>query len=815
MTFDSLPPAAWVWSAADPDAPGQLARFRLPFTGASARWLGVADTFYTLLCNGSVVGVGPVTGIHTQPRLTEWDLTPFLRPEGNVLAVEVWFDGRVPSVHDADPLQAGLLGWLITPEATIPTGLAWQAVPAGRVLQASMERRGFAGRRIVTLDLRGDDDAWADTDFDAAAWPAATVLADLPARTALRLSPIPPLTQTPRRPVELIDAGTARGGNPATTPDEVADRMWAQEHESLVRPAVRFSVLSADEQVGTALGFPRMERLAALGWSAGFPLPLPAVDGDVYLCWDMGLQTSGSAHLDVEAATELTIDLGYADHLQRGRVNPTTQGHVFADRLIVPAGRRRVALPMERGFRYLQCTFSAPAVLHDLRVDEHVYPHDDVTRFHCSDETLNRIWALARATLHQCSLNVHVDNARRERQGWGGPDFYAQLHGFFAVNGDLRLSRKMLEDYLDFYDATGFIPNWYPDSAPAVQWISAHDYWFPLICRDYLRYADDPALAPRLLAVAETVLAYYAEHQVDGLYGRAHEHACRWTEWNMNTAQQVSTWENLLAVVGWRAVAEMRRYLALPDAAADAEADRLQAAIFAQLRHPRHGVLAQGTCDDGTLTDFCAQLDNAFALLHGLVPADAREATYRFCAGASGTWPTSRDGWQGFGQGERARYDPRKPVVTGTPFGSSLCAQAIAQADPAEAVQYLRYNFGAMLDEGEAGLWEMWPLYLREETAATCFCQGYGAHVAATLLHSVLGLSYDAPGGAVLRWAPPTNGLAWTEGRAETPHGPVTVRRDADGCHFTVPYGVTLTIAGTHGDVRLIGPASGSIPSAD
>ncbi len=835
--FSKLPPATWIWTDADPDAPGQLGRFRLSFrAAASARWLGFADTFYTLTCNGEVVGVGPATGVHTQPRLTDWDLTPFLRPGGNVLAVEVWFDGRVPSVSDVDPWQAGLLGWLVTPETVLGTGPAWKARAAGRIVQAPMARRAFGGKRIVAADFRSEPADWAQPGFDDRGWNAATVVTahPAPARPTLRASPLPPLTQTPLRPVALIDAGLARGGAPARTPDEVAERMWAQAHESLLRPALRFSVLSAEEREGTALGLAQAERAAAFGWpdpAAGFrgPLALPDRGADLYLCWDLGRQTSGNVRLEVACDGDLTIDLGYADHLERGRVNPTTQGHVFADRLIVGAGRQWVSLPLDRGFRYLQCTFSAPAVLHDLRVDEHLYPHDDAVRFRCSDATLNGVWELARATLHQCSLTSHVDNARRERQGWGGPDLYAQMHGFFAAFGDLRLSRKMLEDYLDFFTAEGFVPNWYPAIQPAVRWIPAHDLWFPLICRDYLRYADDRAFAPRLLAVSETVLGFYAQYQVHGLYGRAHDGACRWAEWNMNAAQQISTWENLLAAAGWRAVAEMRAaieassvsgaapagsggFQALGTAAeAVTESERLVAAIAAQLWHVGHGALAQGTADDGRLLDFCAQVDNAFALLHGLLPPERREAAYRFCAGASGTWPTSRSGWQGYGQGERVRYDARKPVVVGTPFGSSLCAQVIHRRDPTEAVQYLRYNFGAMLDEGEGGLWEMWPIYIREQTAATCFSQGYGGHVAATLVGAMLGLTFSAPGGATLRWEPRDNGLAWVEGAVATPHGEVKVRCDAAGLHYTVPAGDQLLLVAGSREIPLHGPAAGTV----
>jgi len=810
-----LPEASWIWSDADPAAGGQFVCFRLLFTSAGpATWIGFADTTYTISCNGQVLGVGPVTGMHTMPRLTAWDLTPFLRSRENELQVEVWFDGRLSFMSDVDTWQAGVLGWLITPEATVPTGPAWQAQTVAECTMAHPEHRAFGAKRVVIADLRAATEHWTPA-IPVAAHPAS-------ARPTLRMSPIPPLTQRILRPATLFDAGIAAGDLLVETADQVAERMIAQSHTSLIRPQSVMSVLSVDEQQAPAVGLPQSTRMQALGWpdqTDGFhgPLGMPAVAGEFFCCWDMGVQTSGNVWLEIETTQDTVIDLGYADHLQRGRVNPTLQGHSYADRLIVGPGRQTVHVPHDRGFRYLQCTFAGPVVLHDLWVAEHVYPHDDILRFHSSDATLNAIWDMARATLHQCTLTSHVDNARRERQGWSGPDLYAQLHGFLHAFGDPRLSRKMLVDFLDFFDQEGFIPNWAPAIAPAVKWISAHDLWFPITAWDYLCYTDDRTLAPRLLRAADAVMAYYGQQVVDGLLGRAHAGACRWAEWSMNAAQQCSTWENLLAVVAWRAIAALREYLGVPGGAeAQCAATQLTAAINARLWHPRHQALAQGTDDSGELLDFCGQVDNAFALLHDILLDDRRAAAYRWCAGPSGTWPTAHSGWQGHGQGERSRYDPRKAVVTGTPFGSSLCAQAMHHRGAHyEAVQYIRYNFGAMLDEGEGTLWEMWPIYQQENTAATCFSQGYGGHITATLIQCLVGLRITAPGGTRLRWRPVPNGVAWVEAVLDTLHGAVWVRRDAAGLHYRVPAGVVLEIEHGEAVVCVQGPIANTLALHD
>jgi len=117
--------------------------------------------------------------------------------------------------------------------------------------------------------------------------------------------------------------------------------------------------------------------------------------------------------------------------------------------MMLPPGRHRVRLPHDRGCRYLQVSFSGEARLHGIGIEEHLYPHDDVRRFTCSDPTLNRIWDAAVATLHSNSIWSHVDNARRERQGWAGPDLTLSSRGFMAAFGDTRLTRKQLEDYCE------------------------------------------------------------------------------------------------------------------------------------------------------------------------------------------------------------------------------------------------------------------------------------------------------------------------------------------------------------------------------
>jgi hypothetical protein len=818
----SIPPGtAWIWSGHDPDAQGQVAQFRLAFpaTGAAC-WTGFADTLYTLFCNGQVAGVGPATGIHTMPRLTVWDLGPFLRPgQENLLALEVWFEGRRKDCCDVDTLRGGVIGWLRHDGGVIPTGTAWKAHhAAGYRMPGPDGWRLFASHRLIIADLRQEPAGWEQPGFDDRHWPAATVTAEHPApeRPTLRFDTIPPLTVVDRSPLELIDAGIARGGGDVTLAEDVAIRLAAQTHETLARPASDAPVVfdKAGKQI---YQLPCTRLMAKLGWRLpaetpdgvvspmpSLPLGIPAVEGDFFLTLDLGRQTSGCVCLEVETGTDLTVDVAYGDCLVAGRVNPRSENHSLADRVLLPPGHRRVRLPHDRGCRYLQVSFSGAARLHGVGLEEHLYPHDAVRRFTCSDPALNRIWDAAVATLHSNSLWSHVDNSRRERQGWAGPDLTLSSRGFMAAFGDTRLTRKQLEDYCDYFEATGNAPNFYPAVAPWVHTIAAHDLWFPEAAWRYVLVAGDTAMARRLLPACEAVLGRIAKPDADGLFGGVCEpnmRKWRWAEWNLMTAEAVCTWENLLAVQAWRGVASLREFLGISGVdAACAAADALGSAIVRRLWHPRHRALAQGTRADGGLCDFCSQTDNALALLLGILPEERRRDALRFCAGPSGLWPTNRSGWQGGAIGQRVRHDPRLPVVAGSPGISDLCARAIfAQQTADDGIDYIRRNYGPMLDENGGAFSECWAT---PEDEAACKSQGWGGALAATLIEGVVGLRSVEPGCRRLVWRPPVCRLAFAEGRLDTPHGPVTVRWEAGGVlRHDVPQGIILEIcAGDEGE---------------
>ena len=781
------PNSKYIWDDTDQSIGERALTFKRQFQAKDECKLTLfADTFYTILVNGIEVGVGPILTTHVTPYISEWDISAYLNNTSteNAIIIKVWFDGRNPNViSDADPFKAGLIATIKSDLETVVTDNSWLVKEYGKYTPAREDKRSFAGKRVMIADFT-EEQEWKNAKERAR-------YADKDDITQFNQSPIDNLTCV-RRDLEIIDYGKSCGNIIVEFADDVSERVINAELKSIAVENYEIFILSPETET-RANTLQSKEKISSL-YENG-KIIVPHIEDDFYILFDANMQTSGSLWIDIESETELIIDMAYADHLINGRVDPTTQSHPFADRFILNAGRNTAHLPFDKGYRYVQCNFSKAATIHDIYISEHVYNHDNKLRFNSSDKALNYVWQGALNTLHQCSLTTHVDNARRERQGWGGPDQYGMSHGVFYGFGDLRLTRKMLIDYIYCYEEHGFVPNWYPAVRPGIKWLTAHDLWFALSVWDYTFHSDDKELAEKLLQITRDVVNFYCSHTKDGLNSRPYDHACRWEEWSLNVAQDISTWENIMAVVSLESIAKLEEYLGVDNTKTLAQAEELNKNIFEKLWHPYHNALCQGTKFNDEKVDHASQVENAVCLLFGIAPEDKKQMIYDFCSGESGTWPTSRSGWQGSGQGQRVRYFPQNIITAGTPFTSSICAKVIARySSVSEAVQYVRYNFGAMLDECNGTYGEMWPLFIDESNAATSFCQGYNGAITSTMITDILGLRFTAPGGRSVEWHILDNGLEMVEGSVETICGTVSVKREGNNLSYTAPDEVELTI---------------------
>ncbi|MFW5866167.1 MAG: hypothetical protein ACOCX2_00025 [Armatimonadota bacterium] len=832
--------ASWIWSDRAADEIDRMAQFRLTFEwdgSGDVWWLGFADTLYTIWCNGHVLGVGPVASVSEKPYLTRWVLGGYARRGRNVLALQVWSTAGDLTCGDVCSLEGGVIGWLRAGRQLVATGERWRARDAYRYNRPEQQvdepggsisygnpAKDEARCRLLLADLREEPLDWMNPEYQESGdgWQAARLVHtfDHPRREQLRMSPVPPLT-CERLPVpRLMDAGWATSGPPVTRPWDVASRMARQELESLLCP--RLDLRAPVARVSPyAVGRPDPQRM---GWES-LELPWvcrdPGEERELYLTVDLGRETSGTTVLDIECERECTVDIGYADHLQDRRVIPTRQFHL-AERVILPVGRQVLRLPHDRGYRYLQLTLSAGATIHELYWEEHVYPHDRTPRFHSSDAGLNAVWQAAADTVRQVSLWNYVDNAWRERKPWLGPNLVNAWRGGYAVAGDLDLIRKNLIDGLDYgaqrednLIATAALGN---NNGPWQRMFDTHDLIFPQIARDYIMHSDDRDLARELTQASASLVEHQSVFTEAGLKAPTDPgRTLAFSGWNFNAGHSVITAHNLMFIEAVRNTAWLHRYLGDDGRAKALEAREtpLLEALFRELIDEEHGVLCQGLDAEGRPVPFCSQHDNARALRLGVVPDVLHERFHRFCAGASGTWPTNRSAWQGADPtGEHVRYRADQMVAAGSQFESFAVIEAIAALEsPQAAIDYIRYNFGAMIDEGPGTFWECWTEHVVSEDTCS-YSQSWGTAVAYQILLFGLGARVVAPGGSQIEWRPRRIAVERVSAKLRTIHGDVTLGWNGDDLYWDVPRNVRLRVCPPESDERVVeGPSQhGTIP---
>jgi hypothetical protein len=390
-------------------------------------------------------------------------------------------------------------------------------------------------------------------------------------------------------------------------------------------------------------------------------------------------------------------------------------------------------------------------------------PLEQVGSFQCSDDRLNRIWAVGARTVHLCMQDYLWDGIKRDRLVWMG-DVHPQAAVVSAVFGEV----DVVPASLDFARDESPLPAW-------MNGISAYSLWWILCHRDwYQRYGRLEYLHEQ-----RTYLIGLVDQLLRHIDDRGHEvlPAMRFLDWPTR-GDEVAVHAGLQALMtlGLSAAAD------LFDALRDHDAAR--------------------RCRDG-----CVRLRRQLLAAPGVKQANALLAL----AGLFDPVAANRN--------ELSR-DPLDGLST---FYGYYVLQARALAgDVAGCMHVIRNYWGGMLDRGATTFWEDFDLRwladsgridaatpagkkdLHADFGSHCYtglrhslCHGWAAGPTAWLSEHVLGVTPIAPGFTKARVRPNWAGLEWVRGTYPTPHGPIRVelKRSADGtpqASVDVPKGVEL-----------------------
>ncbi len=177
--------AKFIWTDPHGEGRNRWAMFRttfdLPAEPAEGELNIFADTRYRLLINGEVVCHGPARFFVVKPEYDTVDVTPFLRPGRNVIAVVVNSQG-VNTFHN-EASVGGLIAWGAFEDVEgntrqVATDESWKALesPACRRETPMLSFALNHGELLVAPDL--PEGSWVSEDYDDGDWPAAAVHAN-------------------------------------------------------------------------------------------------------------------------------------------------------------------------------------------------------------------------------------------------------------------------------------------------------------------------------------------------------------------------------------------------------------------------------------------------------------------------------------------------------------------------------------------------------------------------------------------------------------------------------------------------------------
>jgi alpha-L-rhamnosidase len=351
-----------------------------------------------------------------------------------------------------------------------------------------------------------------------------------------------------------------------------------------------------------------------------------------------------------------------------------------------------------------------------------------------------------------------------------------------------------------------------PLSGETSQYSASYSMYFVANLATYYRYTGDLDFVREEWPVVQRELAWNAR-QVDaaGLFETTPSDGNNWHYDDQTGAQ---TYYNALYYRILHNGADLAAALGDDQQAATyrARAASVCAAVNRDLFNVTTGVYDISTTQRGAV----AQDANTYAVLYGIAPAARVPGILRAMAGVLAT-----------SRGDLSVSSPAPAgyhQVIGPFMGSYEAWARFAAGDAAGAYDLLAREWGQMAQGDPGGvLWEVMgpdgtvhtPGINGAGDGATSMAHGWSTGPTSALSQYTLGIAPDAPGYATWSVAPQPGSLRWAQGRAPTPHGPLSVSwaADAEGHRFTLdvtpPPGtegtVTVPLPGAHATVHLNG----------
>ena len=766
--------AKWIWDSGQRSPRNAYLYLRKSFVVPSRVERAVAhvtaDSRYRLYVNGKHVADGPARCEPSHQFYATLDIRAALRPGQNAIAALVHHYGEGTAAY-----VPGAAGFLLQADIVsagktirIQTDETWGAAPGSGWLPSVPRMNSQLGFAEV-FDARKEPLGWREATFDDVDWRRATVVG--PARGTepwgvLVPRSIPQLARSEVVPARVVEVGQSRG--PVPSGRDVAQGMAKEPHAELAN-----CLIDAPEAL--------LERDGTCATVATAP------GTSAFVVLDFGKEVFGVPRVAITVSKGGTLDMGYAETLSDGRVDPTRGGVLYADRLVMRPGAHTWELFDKRAFRYLQLSFRGlpgPVQVDSVTVDLVTYPVRQAGSFRSSDTLLDRIWQVGAYTCQLCMQDALIDCPWRERAQWWG-DARVTMHVNAYAFGDRLLGAKGLRQIAQSQRPDGRLLPLYPAGGKAAPSVLP-DYcaiWLMTLRDHWWLTGDDAPMRDTWQQVRKLLAWFHAKTNPHGLLDNVPE----WVF--IDNARVDKKGEcaalNALYYRALRNAAEMARHLGhVPTAHLYAtRAETLRRAFDRRLWSPESRCYADARSAGGLSQGRSAQT-NALAVAFGLAGGERRRAAADHVA----------------------RLIQADPTGHASPYFMHYVLEALFRSAHADvALDATRRAWKVMLDGGATTWWEHFH-------PRASWCHAWSSTPTYHLPAWVVGVRPLAPGFQRILVAPTLAGLAYAGATVPSPHGliVVNVKREEPSGVLTleakIPKGedgkVVATIALPVGEVR-------------
>lgn len=813
--------AAWIWDSGPRQPVNSYMYIRrevnLPSDPMKVVVHVSADSRYKLYINGRMVGRGPVRSDPRWQHYDTYDLTKDFRKGRNSIAALVHHYGTDTFTYHLGRggfIFDGKVSYIQPPSSETKTMRilsdgSWRVKPADAWFR-DIPRISIQQEFYEVYDAKKAIAGWTDVGFDDSRWEKATIIgkagtAPWPNLTA-RL--IPFLYEKEIYPVSVVAVGIADPSGleiaenhvaplmsrEVKTPSPEPNKLAANTSALFLRPNVEdlFFAQPINPRGPKESEAGKQWRAANNGKGVCTVYPLPpdqrATGRAVYLVLDFGREVAGMPKIRVSTKGTGTIDLGYGELLEGGNVNPHRHGVNYADRYIMKPGEQEWEVFDRRAFRYMQIDFrniTEPVTVESVSVNFNTYPVEWKGEFACSDTRLNDIWRIGAYTVQLNMEDAYTDCPWRERTQWWGDARIEAMSNYYAF-GDHKLMRQGIIQIGQSQNEEGrtacFYPGVFNSYIPSFCLIWVGSIW------DYYTYTGDAELVKEMYPKVEKLIGYFEKFRdKNGLISNVP--GWMFIEWTQQEYEGTVSALNCFYYETLTHASNMARIAGDPAGVEKyaGMAEVLKSAINTRLYDPERGAYPEYWSEEKqAFSPRTSQMVNGLVAAYDIAPDARRKDVLRYC------------------------MDPAKNAVPAGSYFAYYYLQALLHNGYIqESLDYMRKNWGVMLDWGATTFWEHW-------NTGSSLCHGWASAPTTHLPAYILGVRPAEPGFKRATIAPNTGDLRWARGTVPTPLGDIKTEWKIIGKSFSmtvaIPQGmiadVSLPVTSDESSVLVNGKAA-------